>query len=252
MLDITTIGGFILALAILYFGIVADGELSLFLNAPAIVMVLGGTLVATLINTPAKMLPSLMRAFAKLFVEPKVESMADTIKKMVVYSEKALTSGIDSLTDTEEFKKEAVFLKNGLIMLSDGRSEAFIREVLYSHIKETSARHKMISDTCITAGTFAPTFGLLGTVMGIIQVLKNITNPGMVGNSMALALLTVFYGIVLANFVFIPLGGKMRFRSNLEVKYKQLIIEGVLCIHRGLLPIMVEQRLKAFLQESQS
>lgn len=215
-------------------------------------LVLGGTIAATLINIPFRMLPSILKAFTKLFFEPKLESTQKIIKRLVQYSEHAMTHGIESLLDVETFQTESIFIKKGMIMLCDGRSEKFIKEVLESHIKETISRHKMIIDTFITMGTFSPTFGLIGTVIGIIQVLKYVDDPTSVGSSMAIALLSTFYGIALANFIFIPLAGKLRFRSNFESKHKQLVIEGILCIHQGMLPIMLEQRLKAYLEERRS
>ncbi|MDD5456710.1 MAG: MotA/TolQ/ExbB proton channel family protein [Candidatus Margulisbacteria bacterium] len=252
MIDITTFGGIIIGLVVMYVGITGDSPLSMFFNQSAFILVFGGTFVATLINVPLRMFPNLIKAFFKLFFEPKVESMHSAIKRMVKYSEIAMVNGVESLSDTDEFKKESPFIRTGFIMLRDGRSEAFIKEVLESHIKETSSRHRMIADVFITMGSFAPTFGLLGTVIGIIQVLRNVTNPAMVGTSMSVALLTTFYGIVLANFVFVPLSGKLRLRSSIEVKYKQLIIESILAIQQGMLPIMVEQRLKTFLEESKA
>lgn len=252
MLDITTILGLGLSVAVLYFGVNQGTGVSLFINANALVIVLGGTMVATLINVPAKMIPNLLKAFIKLFFEPRIENMEVIIKKMVRYSEIVVSGGIESLDESDEFGRETPFIKKGLTMISDGRSDTFIREVMESHIAETMSRHKMISDTFITMGTFSPTFGLLGTVIGIIQVLKYVANPKSVGSSMAIALLTTFYGIALANFVFIPLAGKLRFRSNFEKKYKHLVIEGILCIQQGMLPMMVEQRLNAFLEEGRA
>lgn len=252
MIDVTTVVGLIAAFFLLYIGISRDADISLFFNPSAMILTVGGTLVATFIALPWKVVPKVARAFGKLFTEPRSETTAVTLKKMVRYSEIAYSQGFEHLSESEEFKKEEPFIKKGLIMLGDGRTELFIKETLESHIKEMASRHKMISDTFITAGSFAPTFGLLGTVIGIIQVLRQITNPAQVGVSMSTALLTVFYGILLANVIWIPLSQKLRFRSALEIKYKQLAIQGILCIHQGMIPMMVEQRLKAYLEESKA
>lgn len=252
MIDISTVIGFIVAFFLIYVGISRDADIALFINGSALILTAGGTLIATFIALPWSMVPKVLRAFVKLFVEPKAELTAATIKKMVRYSEIAYSQGVEQLPASDEFKKEALFVQKGLIMLSDGRPESFIKETLDSHIREMASRHKMIADTFVTAGSFAPTFGLLGTVVGIIQVLRQITNPAQVGLSMSIALLTIFYGVLLANVVFIPLSQKLRFRSALEVKYKQLVIQGIVCIHQGMIPIMVEQRLKGYLEESKS
>ncbi len=252
MIDISTVIGLILAFFLIYMGISRDTNIALFINVSAFILTVGGTLIATFIALPWSMVPKVLSAFLKLFVETKAELTSITIKKMVRYSEIAYAQGVEKLSESQEYKSEALFIQKGLIMLSDGRSEGFIKETLESHIREMASRHKMISDTFVTAGSFAPTFGLLGTVVGIIQVLRQITNPAQVGLSMSIALLTIFYGVLLANVVFIPLSQKLRFRSALEVKYKQLVIQGIICIHQGMIPIMVEQRLKGFLEENKS
>jgi chemotaxis protein MotA len=252
MIDVSTVVGLIAAFVLIFIGISRDADIALFFNVSALILTIGGTMVATFIALPWSMVPKVFRAFIKLFVEPKAESTAVTIRKMVRYSELAYSQGIEQLMESDEFKMEEPFFRKGLVMLSDGRTEAFIKETLESHIREMAGRHKMIADTFITAGSFAPTFGLLGTVIGIIGVLREISNPAQVGISMSIALLTVFYGILLANVVWIPLSQKLRFRSALEIKYKQLIIQGIICIHQGMIPMMVEQRLKGYLEESKA
>jgi len=252
MIDLSTILGLLFAGVMLYVGLDLANEGSLYYDPQALVIVLGGTIIATFINVPFKFFPKLLMTFIRLFFEQKLESTEKTIKKIVKFSELAITNGFESLVDTDEYKAADPFTKKGLAMLSDGRSEAFIREVLESQITETKVRHRLISDTFVIMGSFAPTFGLLGTVVGIVKVLKYVTDAASVGSSMALALLTTFYGIAFANFLFIPMSGKLRIRGSLEYTSKQMIVEGIISIHQGLLPIMVEQRLKSYLKDSKA
>jgi chemotaxis protein MotA len=251
MIDITTVFGIIFSGIILYYGVIEGAGANLFFNINAIVIVIGGTLVATIITIPVKMISGLLKAFIGLFFEPYIESTHKTIQKFVRYSEIAISQGIENISDSPEFKIENNFIKKGLTMVVDGRKEDFIRDVLESHITETLSRHQMISDTFLTMSSFAPTFGLLGTVIGIIRVLQSLSDPKNIGSDMAIALLSTFYGIALANFILTPLAGKLKIRSIFEKKHKQLIIEGTICLHQEMLPIMVKQRLEAFLKEGQ-
>jgi len=249
MLDLTTIFGLIASGGIFYLGISSGSDITLFLSLNALIIVLGGTITATIVSIPASILPHLLSAFIQLFFEPKIEPATIIIKRFVTYSELALQDGLESLPENENFKDETAFTKKGLNFLIDGRNEEFIRDVMETQVLETASRHKMISDTFITMGTFAPTFGLFGTVIGIIQVLRFVSDMSSVGGAMSIALLTTFYGIALSNFVFIPLSGKLRYRGKIEYNQKRLIIEAILCLHKGFVPLMVEQKLKSFLRD---
>jgi len=138
-------------------------------------------------------------------------------------------------------------MRKGLQLSIDGLEPNAINEILNTEIISIQDRHRLGSDIFTTLGTFAPALGMIGTLIGLVQMLQTMEDPSSIGPAMAVALLTTFYGSLLANVVCLPIAGKLRNRSNQEVVAKELMAEGIKSIAKGDNPRLLEQKLNAFL-----
>ncbi|MHB9027365.1 MAG: motility protein A, partial [Candidatus Latescibacterota bacterium] len=142
------------------------------------------------------------------------------------------------------------FLKNGITLAVDGTEPEYIREIMTTEMDNIAERHKNGAAIMEAMGTYAPAFGMIGTLIGLVIMLRNMNDPSSIGAGMAVALITTFYGAVLANLVFMPIAGKLRLRSAHELLLKELCIQGIMAIQSGDNPRIVESKLKAFLSPS--
>jgi chemotaxis protein MotA len=145
------------------------------------------------------------------------------------------------------YQVEDDFLKKGILLIVDGTDPELVRNILETELAFLEDRHKTGQSIFETMGALAPAFGMIGTLIGLIRMLRNLNNPEAIGPGMAVALLTTFYGALLANLVFIPVAGKLKIRSNEEILNKEVMIEGMLSIQAGENPRIIEEKLKAFL-----
>ena len=151
----------------------------------------------------------------------------------------ALESKINEMNDE--------FMKKGMQLSVDGLEPGAIKEILETEIDAIQERHKLGAEIFTTLGTFAPALGMIGTLIGLVQMLQTMSDPSTIGPAMAVALLTTFYGAIMANILFLPIAGKLRNRSSEEVMLKDLITEGVISIAKGENPRVIEQKLNAYL-----
>ena len=165
---------------------------------------------------------------------------------IVRLAEKARRDGVLSLQN-EIPKLRDRFFADGIRMVLDNLNPEIIRENLEKEIVFIRKRHQQISGIFRTMGTYAPIFGLLGTLIGVVQVLRNLSNPQTMGASMAIAVSTTFYGIFGTNFVFLPIAGKLSVYTEEELLIKEVIIEGILSIQKGEIPLIVSKKLEAYL-----
>ena len=138
------------------------------------------------------------------------------------------------------------FLKKGIQLVVDGTDPDLVRDILEIELSFLEDRHRLGKDVFEALGTFAPAFGMIGTLIGLIQMLANLDDPSSIGSGMAIALLTTFYGALMANFLFLPMAGKLSVRNNEEMLIRQVIVEGVLAIQNGENPRIVQEKLKSF------
>jgi len=164
----------------------------------------------------------------------------------VDFAGKARKDGILAL-ESHLSEVEDSFLVKGLGLAIDGLEPHAIGDILSTEIEFVEMRHRLGAEIFTTMGTFAPAVGMLGTLIGLVQMLMVMNDPSKIGPPMAVALLTTFYGILLANLLFLPVAGKLRTRSRQEILLKQLILEGIMSIQSGDNPRIVEQKLKAFI-----
>lgn len=206
---------------------------------------LGGTVAATFINFPLKTVLGMV-AIIKKAVLHKMISPAEVIEKVVRYAEKARKEGMLALEDESE-NEQNEFLRMGLRLAVDGTDPQLLQRILENDISALQRRHEVGISVMTSMGTFAPAFGMIGTLVGLVQMLSNMDSPDGIGAGMAVALLTTFYGAFMANVFFLPLAGKLRNRSQEELMLRDLIVEGIISIQTGDSPRIVEEKLKSFL-----
>ena len=245
-MDIATIIGLILGFGLILVSILMGGAgLTPFIDIPSMMIVFGGAIAATLINFPLSNCLGSFAVIMKCFLF-KLPSTAETVakfKELAATSKKegllALESKLDDISDD--------FLKRGIESLIGGASPEQIRDCLENEVSYIDQRHvvgKKIVDSC---GAAAPAFGMIGTLIGLVMMLRNLSDPSQIGAGMATALLTTLYGALVANVVCIPLAGKLETRAGEETMIRELMIEGICAIGNGSSPNVVEEQLFAFL-----
>jgi chemotaxis protein MotA len=165
---------------------------------------------------------------------------------VVDFAERAKKAGVENISkELDDIK--IPFFREGLQMVVDGLEPEIVFEKLDKELGATRRRHHQVSSLFRSLGTYAPTFGLLGTLIGVVQVLRNLTDAQSMGASMAIAVTTTFYGIFGANFIFLPIAGKLTIHSDDELIIKELLTRGVVAIQKGEVPLIVERKLEAYL-----
>jgi len=243
--DLGTIFGIIFGFSLIAIAITQGGGMSWFLDGPSALIVLGGTFGATLVNYPLKDFLGIFSVAKNVFRRVEYDPNR-LIAQFVQMSRVARRDGILSLQQVAE-KSRDPFLAKAILLIIDTPDPAVVSEILETEIDALAERHRKGADIFTTMGNFAPAMGLLGTLIGLIQMLRKMHDPSTIGPSMALALITTFYGVILANLVFIPMAGKLRDRSAKEILVKQLILNGVLSLQAGDHPRVMEQKLHSFL-----
>jgi chemotaxis protein MotA len=244
-MDLATVIGIVSGIVIFLWAIYMGGSLSAFINVPSALIVFGGVLAAILVNYPLAKLIDVMKILKIVFTEKQVEA-GDIIKNIVSLAETARREGLLALEDAAYQLKDE-FLQKGILLIVDGTDPELVRNILETELAFLEERHKEGQSIFETMGTLAPAFGLIGTIIGLINMLKQLDNPSAVGPGMAVALITTFYGAVFANLLFIPIAGKLKVRSREEILLKEVMIEGMLSIQAGENPRIIEEKLNAFL-----
>ena len=246
MFDLMTLVGLILGCGSVYLVMYWGGTSQLLWHRDAAVLVLGGTFASMLISAPMETILRLPRAIMIVFFKKKTYKPQQIIDMMVDFSEKALRGGIDSLQDDLAGITDK-FMSDGIGMVIDGSSPEVVRENLLKEMTFIRKRHYQVSNTIRSMGTYSPIFGLLATLLGVVQVLRSISDPKSLGTSMAIAVTGTFYGIASANFLFLPIANKLDSHTDSELLAKEVMIEGILAIQAGEMPLLVGKKLRAFL-----
>jgi len=243
--DIATFLGIISAFGLVGLAIVSRGDFTIFFNFPSLLVVLGGTFGATLINFPMKDIIRVLKVVKNVFVHTEIDYMS-IIPDMVRYARLARKDGILAL-DKVIHEVDDQFYYEGLRMVVDGTKPSMLTQILRNEIDFLAARHRVGISIFRTMGQFAPAFGMIGTLIGLIFMLQNLNDASQIAGAMALALVTTFYGAILANILFLPIAGKLKERSTAEILKKEMMLAGILSIQAGDMPGMVEQRMISFL-----
>ncbi|HSH36596.1 flagellar motor protein [Schnuerera sp.] len=244
-MDISTVLGLLLGVVFIIGGIVTSGQLGTYLHAPAIIIVLGGTIASTLASFPLKNFLNTSKVIKKAFFY-KATSPDEVIGEVINLANIARKEGLLALEEyAEELNDE--FLHKGIMLIVDGTDPELVRNILETELIFLEERHMDGQSIFETMGTYSPAFGMIGTLIGLINMLKHIDDPSTIGPNMSVALVTTFYGSILANVVFLPLSRKLKIRSKSEVLVKELIVEGLLSIQAGENPRIIEEKLKTFI-----
>jgi chemotaxis protein MotA len=247
-MDVATIIGVILGFLVVIGAIVAGGGWQTFIHIPSMAITLGGMLCATLIHFS---LPQFLGIFSviKKTIISKIPSQSDLIQKMVNFA--AINRRDGALALEQEIPNlDNSFFKKGLQLLVDGRDSEQIRDFMSVEVQYLQDRHSTGKKILEFMGAAAPAFGMIGTLIGLVQMLRSLDSPNAIGGGMAVALLTTFYGALAANLIFIPLAGKLGIYSKAEATVIEMIVEGVCSIADGDNPTIVREKLQAFVSQS--
>ena len=242
-MDIATIVGFIAAVTCLMVGI--GSNLASMVDPPSMIIVVGGTLSATLIANPLQEVIGLIGVI-KCAILTNVPVPTIIIERIVGFAETARREGILALEQAIE-EGDDPFLSTGVRLAVDGTEPDLIMDILETELQFVQERHEQGQTIIANMGNAAPAFGMIGTLIGLVIMLKNMDDPAAIGPGMAIALLTTMYGAILANIIFGPISAKLKVYSSKEVLVKRMIIEGIMSIQSGDNPRIVAHKLSVFL-----
>jgi chemotaxis protein MotA len=247
----TTAAGVGLAVVLLLLGVIMEGgNPASFINIPSFLIVMGGTtgaLLASLSMRDATAMPKLM---ILAFMGGNPVDNAGGVRQMVGLAEKARREGLLALESQLEEVTDP-YTKKGVQLVVDGTDSHTVEAILRSEIDGMSQRHARNAKTFATAAGLAPTLGVLGTVMSLVHVLENLSDPGALGHSIAGAFIATLYGVGSANVLFFPISNRLKALSEEEVTYREMILEGVLAIQAGDNPRLLQERLETYLGPSE-
>ena len=244
--DIATVVGLVCALVGIVGGLLLEGgELRDILQVTAAIIVMGGTLGATLINCPLGVFLGAMKRLAAVFLvrTVAVQGIAD---KLVEYATKARKQGIVALEQDAE-KEADPFLKTALTLAVDGTDIQEIRKMLEIDMEMADHRAEAEAKVFEVAGGYAPTIGIIGAVMGLIQVMKNLSDIDKVGHGIAVSFVATVYGVGVANIFFLPVANKIKARAQDEMRLREMILEGTVSIVEGMNPKLIRSKLEPYL-----
>ena len=244
-MDVATVVGLILGFGVIVTTLIMGGGVAIFIDIPSMCIVVGGMFCASMIHFS---LPQVMGIFAiiKKTVMIKLQRPHEIIQQMVNFA--AISRRDGALALEEQIRKtDNAFMVKGLQMLVDGQDEETVRELMNLEIQYLQERHAVGKKILEFMGAAAPAFGMIGTLIGLVQMLRNLSSPDQIGAGMAVALITTFYGAILSNLVFIPLAGKLGIYSKAETLAMEMTVEGICTISRGENPTVVREKMQSFI-----
>ncbi len=244
-MDLATLLGIILGTVLLLGAIIMEGDVSMFWSFSSVLIVFGGTFASIMINFSMSQVLSVFPLLRVAFSQKKIDSV-QVINTLVEFAESSRREGLLALEEKAQALNEP-FLEKGIQLVVDGTDAELVRSILEIELAFLEERHRLGQSVFQQMGALAPAFGMIGTLIGLIQMLGDLSDPDQIGVGMAVALITTLYGAVAANLIFLPIAGKLRIKSEEEVLIKQVMIEGILSIQAGENPRIVEEKLKSFL-----
>jgi chemotaxis protein MotA len=234
-----------IAVAGLLMGAMMDGtQIPAFINIPAMLVVLGGTLGVTMAGTSMEQIKLIPKLY-KLAFSPPEHNLRERVQLLVKFAEMARREGLLALDD-ELQNVEDEFTRKGMQLVVDGTDPELVAQILEIELESMAARHAKGAQPFEKAGGFAPTLGITGTVMGLVHVLENLSRPATLGPSISSAFIATLYGVGSANVIFLPVANKLKFLSSVEQELGYLTIEGILAIQAGDNPRVVESKLMSY------
>ena len=257
--DLGTLIGLLMGVAIIILGIITGGgELYWFFNLNSLLIVIGGTFAATMVNLPLKAVINTFNILKNVFKGEDYDN-GGVIEEVVQKATKARKDGLLSLEADLGGMRDG-FFKNGIELAINERDAKRLRTFLNLEMNNIHSRHHAGQELFLYMASYAPAFGMLGTVLGLIIMMKNFTTVGDTASAtfsvaerfadllggMGLALITTFYGVFFANMIFLPIGGKLKRRSENELMLKSIVVEGIISIHAREHPILIREKLMTF------
>jgi chemotaxis protein MotA len=243
----TAIGLFVGIVGLMGGAVVESGGIEILfalLNIPAFMIVVFGTFGATLVAFPLERVLSLPKILGVAFRQPAAEGR-QVVHTFVKLAERARREGLLALeSDANELKD--LFMKKGLLLVVDGTDPELVREILEIEMDAMAARHSLGAQPFEKAGGFAPTMGIIGTVMGLVHVLENLSRPATLGPAISSAFIATLYGVGSANVIFLPVANKLKYLSSVEQELRMMTVEGILAIQAGDNPRIVESKLMSY------
>jgi chemotaxis protein MotA len=242
-MDFGSFIGIISGLSLIFSAIFLQGDMLSFVNVPGFMIVVGGTVASTLLTFEFRHVVIAFKS-ALLVFSSKRHDPNDAVETMIRLCKISRQQGILALSDVET---NSGFLKKACGLIADGSEEETIRAALETEIDYLKMRHHNIQDVFKKMGSYAPAFGMLGTLIGLIQMLSQLANPETIGPAMAVALLTTFYGSLISTLLCLPIAGKLRSRTVNEVMNLEIMLEGSVSILNNDNPLIVYEKLSSFI-----
>jgi len=244
-MDKGTLIGIGAGLGLVIVSMLMGGSVTAFISIPSLLIVGGGTIAATLVNFPMGDVITVMKVTKKVIKEEIMPS-SKYIDQIVDISKKARTNGLLAIEEDLNNVEED-FMKVTLQHVVNGTEDEDLSKIMDAELALMTRRHKIGQKMYSAMGTYAPAFGMIGTLMGLIQMLQHLEDPAMVGPGMALAMVTTFYGAILANLFFLPMAGKLKQRSEQEIQFKEMLLMGILAIQAEESPRVIQNKLVTYL-----
>jgi chemotaxis protein MotA len=225
--------------------IMEGGNPAALIGIPSLIIVIGGTGAATFASTTLVQMKKIPALYKKAFKGNNLEPTV-AIKLMVSLADKARRDGLLALED-QLAEVDDEFTRKGVQLVVDGTDSDLVRAILHSEVDGMAARHKENAHLFATAGGFAPTLGIIGTVLSLVHVLENLSNPASLGHSIAGAFIATLYGVGSANLIFLPVANKLKALSSEELVYREMQVEAILSIQAGDNPRMLSEKLETYL-----
>jgi len=249
-MELGVIIGFVSGIIFTFLSILLNADMQIsalisFFDPPSVMITIGGAIASTLIANPLPKVITSLKAVSNI-INPKVIDPIKGIKEIINFANLARKEGLLALEDASA-NSEDEFLKKGVMLVVDGTDPELVRNILETELSFVETRHKEVIDVWDYIGGQTPAWGMIGTLIGLVMMLQNMSDPSAIGPSMAVALITTFYGSIVANFIAIPISTKMKIYSGQEALVKEILIEGILSIQAGENPRIIEEKLKVFL-----
>lgn len=249
-MDLATIIGFIAGVVCIVYGMSWSGDMGMFFDINSILIVVGGSISASLISFSLKDLGNLASALKATFFTKKIDLNRD-IDMIIDIANTARKEGLLALEGAAGNINDP-FLRKGIMLMVDGSDPELVKSVLETELSYIESRHSVGVDYMFTLSSYAPAFGMVGTMIGLIPMLKQLEDPSALGPGMSVALITTFYGSIMSNLICTPLGKKMRVRTADEILRKELLMEGLLSIQDGENPRIIRDKLTSFISRKEA
>lgn len=252
-MDLASILGLVICIGMVLLGIVSGDQgvaaLGNFVDYNSVLITLGGAFASTMVFVSVKDFVNSLKAFSIAMKAPKYND-AETIKNIIDLSNVARKEGLLALEEAAN-NIEDEYLRKGIMLVVDGTDPELVRGIMETEMVCVDNRHKKVIGFYDTLAAMGPAWGMIGTLIGLINMLKNLSDISTVGPNMSVALITTLYGSMLANWIATPIAGKLKYNNELEMMLKEVTIEGLLSIQAGENPRVIEEKLKSFLAPDQ-